>query len=350
MTKLVILLPFLFCTVACTSQQAKETQTLTIAREQIAAGNSAAALTLLLEAESRSPGSRLSGESALEIGRLYRAQGRYDLARNYLLKSFSAGFIDLATFRTETSATPTRSLSIPLSETEYNFRKQQLAAERAYFQRALRITLGCAGVLLLSLVFAFVRSRRRRREETDRLLALIDNLSHSTTSLLSELDDRRAQEIRLKRLLANRFSEVRELTDTIYCYEHNPALLHRKLREVLSLRTVDSALFKDLEEVVDAYRNHLIHRLRQQYAALTENELQFCSLLAAGFSVQEICILLNIQSVQNVWMKKYRLRCKLGLPPGSDVEDFLRDFAAVESQQSDEMINNNDNQRDETYR
>lgn len=201
-----------------------------------------------------------------------------------------------------------------------------------HLQKILRRTITGGIALLIIIGWGYIRLQRRRKNETETLLALIDSLNHSTASLLIEIDDRKTSEARLKKLLTNRFSEVRELTDTIYQYEHNPVQLHRKLREVLSLRTTDSVLFNDLEEVVDTYRNGVIRRLREQYPALTQNELKFCALLAAGFSTQEICILLGIQSMQNVWMKKYRLRCKLGLPPGSDVDAFLHDLALVEPQ------------------
>lgn len=337
----------LFAT-ACSVADGNGSALLSAAHERLAAGQDTSALRLLLEAESQAGPGSLRGEAAWETGRLYLRQGCGDLARDHFRRAFAEGRIDLDGYAAETATCGTEP-GIRLAVQESGFRFDLLRNEHTRMERRFRLLLAVGSLFLPLLLLIYIRYRRklrRQRSETERYLALIDGLNRSASSLLAELDSSKTNEKKLKTLLENRFAEVRGLADVVYRFEHNPVLLHRKLRETLSLRTMNPNVFADLEEVVNAKGNNLIGRIRRDYPSLTENEIQFCALLAAGFSVQELCILLNIQSVQYVWMKKYRLKRKLGLPPGMDVDSFLHMESQVESPDRKEDRPTKDNQGD----
>lgn len=103
-----LLILFSLVTYACGNPEKADTRVLNAVRTQIAEGNKSAALTLLLEAEDASSETRLEGEIACEIGRLYRQQGRCDLAHAYFVKAFSRGFLDLDAFAEERRYLPAR--------------------------------------------------------------------------------------------------------------------------------------------------------------------------------------------------------------------------------------------------
>jgi hypothetical protein len=176
------------------------------------------------------------------------------------------------------------------------------------------------GILLLSAVVALlVRQYRMKLGKQDMLLAEyaenIDALGSKVASaenqkenLLSQLDVHKAKEKELKELLENRFSEVRELIRTYYEFG-NSKKLQKKVDDLLKLQ-LSGDNFEVIEQVVNAKNNDVMKMVRERYPNMKEDNLKLLNLIYAGFSAQEISVILN-DTPQNIYVRKSRLKKSL---------------------------------------
>jgi DNA-binding CsgD family transcriptional regulator len=74
------------------------------------------------------------------------------------------------------------------------------------------------------------------------------------------------------------------------------------------------------EEELKFFRN-----LRAKYPNLTPTDLRFCALLRMNLSTKDIAQQTNL-TTRGVETARYRIRKKLGIPPGSNLVDFFIDF------------------------
>lgn len=165
-------------------------------------------------------------------------------------------------------------------------------------------------------VFFSVRKYRRGMMEKDVLLAqYADNIEslgtrvasaeNSRENLLSQLDVHKAKEKELKELLENRFAEVRELVRTYYEFG-NSKKLQKKVDDLMKLQ-LSGDNFEVMEQVVNAKNNDVIRKVREKYPNLKEDNLKLLNLIYAGFSAQEISVILN-DTPQNIYVRKSRLK------------------------------------------
>ncbi|OAV42682.1 hypothetical protein [Lewinella sp. 4G2] len=100
---------------------------------------------------------------------------------------------------------------------------------------------------------------------------------------------------------------------------------HRKMQHLIDRNLnneEDWAIFEShFNEVHEAF----LKRLRKTYPNLTTGDLRLSAYLRMGLSSKEIAPLLHI-SVRGVENKRYRLRKKLGLESGGDLNTYLLDF------------------------
>lgn len=169
--------------------------------------------------------------------------------------------------------------------------------------------------VVVGVVFS-VRKYRRGMMEKDILLAqYADNIEslgtrvasaeNSRENLLSQLDVHKAKEKELKELLENRFAEVRELVRTYYEFG-NSKKLQKKVDDLMKLQ-LSGDNFEVMEQVVNAKNNDVIRKVREKYPNLKEDNLKLLNLIYAGFSAQEISVILN-DTPQNIYVRKSRLK------------------------------------------
>jgi hypothetical protein len=112
----------------------------------------------------------------------------------------------------------------------------------------------------------------------------------------------------LKELLENRFSEVRELIRTYYEFG-NSKKLQKKVDDLLKLQ-LSGDNFEVIEQVVNAKNNDVMKMVRERYPNMKEDNLKLLNLIYAGFSAQEISVILN-DTPQNIYVRKSRLKKSL---------------------------------------
>ena len=117
------------------------------------------------------------------------------------------------------------------------------------------------------------------------------------------------KEKRLKELLENRFAEIRELAGTYYEFGYSKKL-QKKVEQLLSLQSFGKDMFEVIENVVNAKNNGAMEKIRENYPSITEENFKLLNLIYAGFSPQEISVILN-DTPQNIYVRKSRLKRKI---------------------------------------
>ena len=197
-----------------------------------------------------------------------------------------------------------------LEEENYNIKMRNHYLVAIYL--LLFVVVAGAGVVLLVAVRRKLRMKNvqlaQYAEAVDSLGTRVSSAESTRENLLSQLDEHKAKEKELKDLLENRFAEVRELIRTYYEFG-NSKKLQKKVDDLLKLQ-LSGDNFEVMEQVVNAKNNDVIKRVRERYPNMKEDNLKLLNLIYAGFSAQEISVILN-DTPQNIYVRKSRLKKSL---------------------------------------
>ena len=212
-----------------------------------------------------------------------------------------------------------------VAELERRFRT---ANETAIRETSLRyrvlIALLSAMVAVMVAVWAVVVYRRklkRRDEELNETLALLDSYRESHDSLTSRLDASDAREAAVKRLLEGRVVAIRDIAATRYVYGDGERLAARMKELALS-----PSVLSDVVDMADIYSDRAVTRLRTQFAGWTARNYDFAALVIAGFSPQEICVMLDM-SLNGVYTLKSKIKRRIAESSAVDRDALLAFFS-----------------------
>lgn len=207
-----------------------------------------------------------------------------------------------------------------IREMEQKYWQRQLQIENTVIRHRSRyvmiifiLSLSIIGVLFYILISAYSRRMKQKNIQLAEYASAID----SKNNLLSQLDVHIEKEKKLKELLENRFAEVRELVSTYYEFG-NSRKLQKKVDDLLKLQ-LSGDNFEVIEEVVNAKNNNVIKKIREKYPNLKEDNIKLLNLIYAGFSAQEISVILN-DTPQNIYVRKSRLKKTISALISSDEE------------------------------
>ena len=161
----------------------------------------------------------------------------------------------------------------------------------------------------VALVLVWRKKIRRKNIQVEEYLEAMRSSEMSNRKLLSQLDIHKENEKHLKELLENRFAELRELAGTYYEFGFSKKM-QKKVEQLLSFKSVDGDMFAIIEEVVNAKNNNVSARVREAYPSISEDNIRLLNLIYAGFSPQEISVIVN-DTPQNIYVRKSRLKRKI---------------------------------------
>ena len=125
----------------------------------------------------------------------------------------------------------------------------------------------------------------------------------------------------------NQLNEIKGMltsVDTI----RRPSEVARASRETVSL--IDSYLndnsdWERSEEYFNIIYDGLLDKLKKSYPGISKTDMKICIYTKLNLSTKEMADIMNI-SARSVEMARYRLRKRLGLPAGQDINDLLKSF------------------------
>ena len=207
-------------------------------------------------------------------------------------------------------------------------RRYRTANDVALREASLRYRAWIAALTALLVVMAagwavvsYRRKLRRRDSQLSETLALLDSYRESHDSLTSRLDASDAREAAVKRLLEGRVAAVRDIAATCYTYGEGERLT-AKMREL----ALSPAMLADVVGMADLYSDRAVTRLREQFPDWTARNYDFAALVIAGFTPQEICVMLEM-SLNGVYTLKSKLKRRIAESATPERERLLGFFA-----------------------
>lgn len=212
-----------------------------------------------------------------------------------------------------------------VAELERRFRTaNEVALREASLRYRVWITVLAAALVTAAAgvtVVGYRRKLHRRDEQLSESLALVDSYRESHDSLTSRLDASNAREAAVKRLLEGRVAAVRDIASTYYTYGEGERLT-TKMREL----ALSPAMLADVVDMADLYSDRAVTRLREQFPGWTRRNYDFAALVIAGFSPQEICVMLGM-SLNGVYSLKSKLKRRIAESTAADRDRLLGLFA-----------------------
>lgn len=212
-----------------------------------------------------------------------------------------------------------------VAELERRFRTaNEVALREASLRYRVWITVLAAALVTAAAGVAVVGYRRKLRlrdEQLSESLALVDSYRESHDSLTSRLDASNAREAAVKRLLEGRVAAVRDIASTYYTYGEGERLT-AKMRDL----ALSPAMLADVVDMADLYSDRAVTRLREQFPGWTARNYDFAALVIAGFSPQEICVMLGM-SLNGVYSLKSKLKRRIAESTAADRDRLLGLFA-----------------------
>lgn len=211
-----------------------------------------------------------------------------------------------------------------VAELERRYRTANEVALREASLRYRAWITALAAVLVVTAagwaVVSYRRKLRRRDEQLSESLALVDSYRESHDSLTSRLDASDAREAALKRLLEGRVAAVRDIAATYYTYGEGERLT-AKMRDL----ALSPAVLADVVGMADLYSDRAVTRLREQFPDWTVRNYDFAALVIAGFTPQEICVMLGM-SLNGVYTLKSKLKRRIAESEAADRDRLLAFF------------------------
>ena len=125
------------------------------------------------------------------------------------------------------------------------------------------------------------------------------------------------------RLLAKIKEELSTATDKLINKEDKSDFI--KLLKLISGEEKKDNDWEQFSIHFDQVHNSFLQKIKNAYPELTQTDLKICAYVKMNLSSKEIAQLLNI-SLKGVEIGRYRLRKKLSLSPGINLNDFIGRF------------------------
>lgn len=190
-------------------------------------------------------------------------------------------------------------------------------------QRLLGIV--SAVFLIVVSVYQFLHSRKRKKLYEYRFL--IQQLQISEANLQNLLEWQLEEKSEHLRIFFERRVEILKNLINLDLFDV------KKLREKLPDIGLSPEDWQLLKEGLNVSMNGVVECIENAYPGLTEDDRRYCYLYYAGFSTQEIAVLLNIH-LDSIYKKRNRIRQRLHLEDDVTLEDFLEELCGKFSPQS----------------
>ena len=214
-------------------------------------------------------------------------------------------------------------VSVAELEKRYRTANETALREAGLRYRIWIATLACLllAAAVTGAVVGYRRKLRHRDAQLSEYLTLLESYRESHDSLTSRLDASNEREAAVKASLEGRFALLRDIAATYYTYGEGERLA-RKVKEL----ALSPAMLADIVRMADLYNDRAVSRRRRQLPGWTPRNYDFAALVVAGFSAQEISVMLDM-TLNGVYTLKSKLKRRIAESGAADREFFTRFFA-----------------------
>ena len=162
------------------------------------------------------------------------------------------------------------------------------------------------------------RKLRHRDAQLSEYLTLLESYRESHDSLTSRLDASNEREAAVKASLEGRFALLRDIAATYYTYGEGERLA-RKVKEL----ALSPAMLADIVRMADLLQRPGGHAPAPPLPGWTPRNYDFAALVVAGFSAQEISVMLDM-TLNGVYTLNSKLKRRIAESGAADREFFTR--------------------------
>lgn len=174
-------------------------------------------------------------------------------------------------------------------------------------------------VLILLVVLIKVRGDNRRKREAE-------ELKHELLRAENRLQAERLHQSILSVQRKEEFSSaiIEQLSDLKSIDKRELNELKFYIRNEMS---IDESM-TDMDEYMNQYSTEFFAKLTIDFPKLTDNDHRFIALLGLGLSSKQVATIKNI-TPESVKIARNRLRKKLNLETGSDLQEFINNYISI---------------------
>lgn len=223
-----------------------------------------------------------------------------------------------------------RAALVKLESHTRNLQMQLLYEEEIAHKEQIVFWIILVTFILIVVIFIYRYKLKKQKVEMSNRIALVSEivseLRDSNQTLLSKLDTHKEKENELKEHIESKLAYAKMFADLYYKFPNKPGTILKKMNEMIDLVPSNKEFTSAIINNVDLYYNNAIEKLTQQHTDLANTEILFSALIIAGFSAHEMSLILNSNSLDAVYTRKYRLKQKLNINKNTDVEEYLLGF------------------------
>ena len=206
-------------------------------------------------------------------------------------------------------------------------REEEMKVRRSELRLLLAVGTGVllASLLLVVILMMRLRSARRRADSERQLLMLREELKHRREESIAQETSLAEMSSRVDRLFRDHYEAI-EMAANLLLDASLSKNSEKKIADSLS-SIVDGCrepkFLRSLEQTVNAYRDNVIERLREQIPGLSEADMNII-LYAAGGLTPRVMGLLTGLSASALYNRKYRLKKRIAASDVPDARDFIQ--------------------------
>ena len=168
---------------------------------------------------------------------------------------------------------------------------------------------------ILFVVMFFINKNKKHKSEFLK--------KHQELLFLEEmLESKNNKENKLKELLIEKLDVAKKVALMKIHTNINDSEFVKQYYKIFGQKISDALEWNNLYPIFDELYNNFVFKLKQDFPALTEKELQHCCLIKANFSSDEIGLLLSYE-YNSVRTNKVRLRKKMGFETYEDFIEYI---------------------------
>lgn len=234
----------------------------------------------------------------LALMEIEKAKKNYKSSLDHLLKFVNAYNL--------ISHNPVRN-QLLISEKQYDKQKNELSQIK--LQKEKLILFFCAFLFIIVLL-AWILKYRQRQKDYINLIGLMQSEANESKEYLSiQLEKDSQLKVAVEQLIEN----VKYLTNASYQYSDVPAAFMECFWKRVKLTRFQDNMLNNLKLILDTNYNNIITRLSAEYPILSNDELDFISLICYGFSFAAITVCMGYSNPNYVNNKKIRIAKKMQL-------------------------------------
>ena len=138
---------------------------------------------------------------------------------------------------------------------------------------------------------------------------------------INKLQEKARAYKKIRIILYRQKTIISELADISYRFNHDPRVLHRKFIDLINNNIASDDFVNDLCYIYNEFNDGISNVLKDK--KLSQTDIYICSLICMGFSNQDICTLCKLNSLNTLYIKKSRIKTKLGLSSKEKIQDFF---------------------------